>query len=112
MSFSSVGYEYRRNKATFHPAPQRCPWRGLMQGTHLACLRVQADDLIRGTLVGPHEASAIDRYGLRQWHWHRRYMPSFLHHRAEYLVFHRNWRALQIEGVENRGIIPGGYGRG
>ena len=47
-----------------------------MQGTHLACLRVQADDRIHGHLVGPHEASAIDRYGIRQWRWHSRSGPK------------------------------------
>src|SRR5262245_23429124 len=32
------------------------------EGTHLACLGVQADDRICSKLVGPHDASAIHRY--------------------------------------------------
>src|SRR6266436_5976138 len=39
------------------------------EGTHLACLRVQADDRICSKLVGPHDASAIHRYGLRTAIW-------------------------------------------
>src|SRR5712691_8129098 len=39
------------------------------EGTHLACLGVQADDRIRGKFVGPHDASTIHRYGIGAAIW-------------------------------------------
>src|SRR5215470_11005747 len=39
------------------------------KGTHLAGLGVQADDRIRGKLVGPHDARAIHRDGIGTAIW-------------------------------------------